>query len=439
MKDGHKRWKLRRGVAAALVASLPLALGAVAPAAQAENVHWGYVGSSTGAIYQWELAQWMAGAFRDGNTSDSVVNTSMTLFFTQCYAGDWLSSFNSTTFQANPGGFYDRWRFNEATGYAGNVPGTETVYNGYHRAAADVYSPAFTGGLVHQAGIWGKADSENPIYEGEFGRPIAGDRTYVLVYAAEPEEPDWRDVADIFDRGEAHPGTSVVALSGTGSRSGLESYDLRPASRDGLQTAIDEIGGALRDGNVDHFSLFITDHGGLATVDIAPPVITSSAAARLDLPFLPGQAEGAQNSKQGLLEFGFYDSPASLFDPSWLSILVNGKPLPLLDPFRRVIEAPDPAGGLDPVSQYVFGFRFDLGLLNLSVPNRIGDFSQFVDISFLPGAPGDLVFNPAWVALSPGEVVRPGLPVPEPGPLGLMLIGLASLGAASARRRQHRG
>ena len=434
----YEHTKRRRGAASALAAALPLALGAAAPAAQAENVRWGWVGGTSGWTYQWELAQWIAGAFRDGNTSDSVVDTSMTLFFTQCYGGDWLSSFNATTFQSNPGGLYDRWRFTSSTGYAGNEPGELTIYNGYHRAAADVYSPAFTGGVVHQAGIWGRDDSENPIYEGEFGRPIAGDRTYVLVYAAEPEEPDWLDVADILDRGEAHPGTSVVALSGQGFRSGLESYDLRPANPDELRAAITEIGGALRDGNIDHFSLFITDHGGLSTVDIAPPVIRPGAAASLDLAFLAGQVLGAETSRYGLLEFGFYESPGTMFDPDWLSVLVNGKPLPLLDPSMRLIDAPDPAGGPNPVSQQVFSFQFDLGLLNLTNRNRLGEFSQFVDISFRPGAPADWMLNPAWISLSPGSVARPGLPVPEPGPLGLMLLGLASLGAATVRRRQLR-
>jgi len=434
----YERSKLRRGVATALVAALPLALGAAAPAAQAETVRWGTLGSSSGSIYQWEVAQWIAGAFRDGNTSDTAVDTSMTLYFTQCYAGDWLSSFNATTFQGNPGGLYDRWRFNNATGFAGNEPGELTKYNGYHRAAAAAFSPAFPGGVVHFAGVAGKASSENPIYEGQLTRPIGGDRTYVLVYAADPEGPDWLDVTDIFVRGLAHPGTSVVALSGTGTRSGLEPYDLRPARREELQAAITEIGGALRAGNIDHFSLFVTDHGGLATVDVAPPVITPAAAASLDLAFLAGQVLGAQTSRYGLLEFGFYESPGSMFDPDWLSVLVNGRPLPLLDPFSRVIDAPDPAGGIDPVAQYVFGFQFDLGLLNLSDRNRLGEFSQFVDISFLPGAPADWSLNPAWISLSPGGVMRPDLPVPEPGPLGLMLVGLVSLGAATVRRAQRR-
>lgn len=437
---------IRHRVATAVVLAMSLALGLAAAPAGAQTTRWGFLPTSDDKwVYQWELADWIGKSFRDGNTSDNTVNTSMTLFFTQCYAGDWLPSFNATAFESPPNGAYDRWVYANASAFAGNEPGLETIYGGYHRAAGLAFSPNATGGAVHSAGIFGSKPSESPIFSGDPSRLIGGDNTHVLVFAGQPEGPDWQDVGNLYIRSLLRADTTLTALSGTGVAPPTlplpASLDLRPAGRDDLKAAITEIGGSLRDSNIDHFSLFVTDHGGLSTVELEPATVLPGAAIDLDLPFLQGQVLGADQSEYGLLQFGFYMPPAEMLNLEHLSVLINGFELSLRDPIMALAEAFDPAGGPDPVTQYMFGFRFDLDWLNRDRPNRIGEFSQFVNISFRPGAPEGQFLDLAWIALSPGPVVRPGfvsVPVPEPGTFALMLVGVAGLGAAAARRSRSR-
>jgi hypothetical protein len=446
MKKNLRRNFVRHRVVAAVALAMPLTLGLVSAPAGAAITYWGWLPTSDDKwVFQWELADWIGKSFRDGNTSDKTVNTSMTLFFTQCYAGDWLPSFNATAFESPPNGAYDRWVYANASAFAGNEPGLETIYGGYHRAAGLAFSPNATGGAVHSAAVLGSKPAENPIFSGDPSRPIGGDKTHVLVFAGQPEGPDWQDVGNLYIRSLLRADTTFTALAGTGVAPPTlplpASLDLRPAGRDDLKDAISAIGGSLRDSNIDHFSLFVTDHGSLSTVELEPATVLPGVALNLDLPFLQGQVLGADQSEYGLLQFGFYMPPAEVVGLEHLSVLINGFELSLRDPITVLAEAFDPTGGPDPVIQYMFGFQFDLDWLNRDRPNRIGDFSQFVNISFRSGAPEGSFLDLAWVALSPGPVARPGLvavPVPEPGSLALMLIGIAWLGAASARRSRSR-
>ena len=441
--DDHRTFTARLGrrIAAALAIALPLMLAATALPARAATTYWGWLPTQDNeAVFQWELADWIGRSFRDGNTSDTRVDTSMTLFFTQCYAGDWLSSFNATPFVNPPNGAYDRWRFTQSSAFAGNTPGLETIYGGYHRGVAQAYSPNSNGFAVHVGGILSSKPSESPVFVGDPARPIGGDRTHILLFAGQPEGPDWQDFADVSVRALLRNDTTYTALSGGGVAPPgvpvLPTADLRPATRDELKAAITEIGGSLRDGNIDHFSLIVTDHGGLSTVELEPAIVLPGEALQLDLPFLQGQVLGADTSNFGLLQFGFYAPPGDALDPQWLSVLINGFELSLRDPVITLAEAFDPSGGPAPVPQYIFGYRVDLDWLNRDRPGRTGDFSQFVDVSFRPGAPGDLFLDPAWIALSPGPVARPGLPapVPEPGTLALLLAGFTAIGTSAARR-----
>jgi hypothetical protein len=166
------------------------------PPADAVVAYWGTLPASDGSrIYQWHVADWIARAFNDGDRSDMAVNTSITMFFTQCFGGDWLASFNATTFEARPYGFYDRWRFTEATVASADKAGDLSYYYGYHRSAAAAYSPYANSAAVHVQGILGADARETPQIQGDASRRIGWSQlglgnTFVLAYAGQPESLD---------------------------------------------------------------------------------------------------------------------------------------------------------------------------------------------------------------------------------------------------------
>lgn len=409
------------------------------PPADAVTAYWGTLPTIDGSrIYQWHVADWIARAFDDGDRTDTAVNTSITMFFTQCYGGDWLASFNATPFEAQPFGFYDRWRFTESTVASADKAGDLSFYYGYHRSAAAAFSPWATAGAVHVSGLLGADPLETPQIQGsgnrQIGSPFGIGNTYVLAYAGQPEPLDLHDLRNIHGATRDRSGVSAVFLSGFGdaTSSGLSGADVRAATKDKLEAAIFEIGAQLRAGSLDTFSFFVTDHGGLATVDVEPGVLLPGAMRRVILPFTGGQRDGAEFN--GSLEFEIATRrDLSFNDLKGLTLDFNGLQLTLETSALYQVGGLDPRGGTaDGGTVNTYRLRLDASFANLLRPNDEGEYEQLLVLHNTTGQ----AFEFDWIALSPGDVLRPqGIPaIPEPGTWGLMLGGIGVVGWLGRRR-----
>ncbi|MBX3638465.1 MAG: PEP-CTERM sorting domain-containing protein, partial [Rubrivivax sp.] len=356
-----------------------------------------------------------------------------------CFGGDWLASFNATPFEAQPFGFYDRWRFNESTVASADGPGQLSYYYGYHRSAAAAFSHSVSAGAVHDQGIAGADWREDPRIQGNpnrsIGWPIFGlGNTYVLAYAGLPEGPDWDDLRNIHGATRDRSSVSAVFLSGFGdaSSSGLGGADVRAATRDKLEATIFEIGAQLRAGSLDTFSFFVTDHGGLAVVDVEPGVLLPGAMRRVVLPFTVGQRDGAEFN--GSLEFEIATRrDLSFNDLKGLTLDFNGLQLTLETSSLHLVGGLDPrGGGGDGGTVNTYRVRLDASFANLLRPNDQDEFEQLLVLHNTTGQ----AFEFDWIALSPGDVLRPmGIPaIPEPGTWGLMLGGIGVVGWLGRRR-----
>ena len=443
MKTEAKAAPRRRLPLAGLLAPLAAvaAMLLAPPPADAVVAYWGTLPTNDGSrIYQWHVADWIARAFNDGDRGDTAVHTSITMFFTQCFGGDWLASFNATPFEAQPYGFYDRWRFTEATVASADKAGDLSYYNGYHRSAAAAFSPYTSAAGVHVQGIFGADARETPLIQGDADRRIGFSQlglgnTFVLAYAGQPESLDWDDLRDIHDATRNRSGVSAVFLGGVGdaSSAGMGGADLRAATASRLEATIFEIGAQLRAGSFDSFSFFATDHGGLATVDVAPAVLLPGALRRVVLPFTGGQRDGAEAG--GGLEFEIATRrDLSFNDLKGLTLDFNGLQLTLETSALNRVGGLDPRGGsADGGTVNTYRVRLDASFANLLRPNDEGDYEQLLVLHNTTGQ----TFEFDWIALSPGDVLRPqGIPaIPEPGTWALFAAGGGVLLGLSRRRR----
>jgi hypothetical protein len=301
------------------LALLTLALAAgLNPAKADEYVKWGYLPTIAGrSIYQWEVAQWMARYFHDGNTVDRRVDLATSSFFTQCFGGDWLGSFNGATGQAGVGASYDRWTFTSYASHSADVAGELSYYNGYHAGASSGYATGvqFNSSLfVHAAGVAGRDARESPQFQGSITTPFMDGRTFIFGYAGLAESLDYVDLERIA---QALEGLDDVV------------YDRfaplhLPPNAAVFEQMLRIRGEQMQPGDTVH--LFVTDHGGLSSGWVNELALPSDRWKNLAIPFSPGMLQGAQGQADAWLELASR-TPFDLGSLRRLKIRLNGTQL----------------------------------------------------------------------------------------------------------------
>lgn len=393
-----------------------LALVSPWAAAQQSMSTWGYLPLSNGSkLWSWQMADWMAAAFQDGNRQDNTVGVPVVSFLMQCYGGDWLPQFNATTGQSVMGTGYDAWKFSQATTFAANGAGKLAYYGGYHDGATRElpYAVLFNNaGLAHAGGIDTKHSLETPVHQGSTAALLRGSgKTWVLGLAGLPEPLDQLDLNRLQAAYAPFANTETVILAG-GSADALS-----------VKEALFSMGEQMGPG--DQFVLFVTDHGGLSSgwvnphddVDAGMPgslTVTLAADALL------------LDEGQGWIELAS-DVALSELERRQLNFNLNGVALSGLDLQEGRIDRPD---GDDTVF-YTYTLPLPRGVLSTRRPGTEG-YEQFLSFSTLDGR--DLP-DFEWVMLSAGSQAKLTAPVPEPGTWALMLAGLGAVGAWARRRR----
>jgi hypothetical protein len=406
--------------AAPILSLLALAAAsAFGPARAVEYVKWGTLPTISGrSIYQWEVAQWMARYFNDGNVFDKRIDLATTSFFTQCYGGDWLGSFNGTLGQSAIGASYDRWRLTNFVSYSADKAGDLSYYNGYHAGASGSYglAVALNSSLqAHVGGVLGRDSRETPQLEGAFDTPFMSGHTWIFGYAGLAESLDYQDLNRI---GSAVAGRSDVTYDR------FTPLNLPPTAAI-FEQMLKIRGAQMQPGDTVHF--FVTDHGGLKSGWVNDLVLPSDKWKNLAIPFTLGMLQGAQGQSEGWLELASR-LPFDLASLRKLKINLNGVSF---DGGRlelgEAIDGPDD----DDTLYHTVRLRLPGGIFN----SRNPESDEFLQLLTLDDSDAGRALSFDWVMLDAGPVMKlVGAPIPEPGTYALMALGLGVLAAAARRR-----
>lgn len=428
MRKKSKHRQVQRVLSAAVLTAI-----GTSGTAQAVQVKWAFLPTASGgAIYQWEVASYVRRFFVDGSLGSSTVQTPVVAYFTQCFGGDWIASFNSLPGQARLGGDYDTVLFANGSAYSANLPGLVSVYGGYHEGISGALAPFAVSGEVHEAGVahrYVSADFvEIPVAEGP-SKSVTGGHTFVLNYAGLPEDADRADVASIHARFFGRPNTDVTNLVGDGS----DIFFNNAATRANLRSTLERIGAALDPGNTSTFVFFTTDHGGLDTVELDPAPVAPASSSSLDLVFGAGQAMGAfaNMGHLGTLTIATL-SPLPPAVLGQLQVLLNDHDLDIAGATIGSIELP----GVDaPATTYTI--PFPVSLFNIQLQGDLPPDQQVFPqaLSIVNNSLTELQFE--WIALGPGNVPKLSLvAVPEPAMWLLLAFGAAGCAGSHVRRNR---
>ena len=264
------------------------ALASVAPT-EAQTRTWGRLTTNSGpAPYDWEIAQWIDQYFEDGSPGNGTVTSNILYIETQCYE-EAADNFNATKGEAVGDAATDTVSYTNTTYLAAQQPGVTSNYLGYHDDAAFGLFPGRTAAQVHTIGADGRNPRELPRIQGNFFRKVGGrTSTHILVWAGQPNNLDYLDVANILLNFEDNPNTTVDILYGDGTTDfGAGANSTGAATRANLRAKLQDIGPKMDDGSDEQFIFFVTDHGSRPSISATPvtaPPQTSGTTIDVNVP-----------------------------------------------------------------------------------------------------------------------------------------------------------
>lgn len=386
-------------------------------AVSAAELTWGSMVVNSGpTVYDWMVQEWIDDYFEDGSKGNGTVSSNIVTYQTQCFGGDFLENFNSTTGDTAGGGAFDTVGFTNATAYSANEAGKSAYYGGYHVGAMNGIAQGGNSGTVHTAGVNKKNSKENPQSQGAAKTLGGTTSTHVLAWAGKPETYDYWDLKQIQDGFPTSATTTVTTLAGNGTSPYSNVNVDGAATLDGLKNALKSIGALMDDGTDEQFLLFVTDHGNLEKINTSGVITTEAPSCTVPISL-------GTDVFQAMLDDELNNPTIEIFtpndlDPFLYEVEFNGFPVgTLADSFYDLFEYP---------SSIQNHFTFALG------DEWLHDgFTDTVTLSYFgESLESRVTFD---VLLGSGDIARVAA-VPEPAALLLVTIGL--LGLFGVRRRR---
>jgi cysteine-rich repeat protein len=422
----------------------------------------GFIAGSSGpSIVDFQVAMWIDEFFEDGSKGNGSVDSNMILLFTQCFGGAWLDNFNGTIGDFSAGGLaFDGVAFTNTTRISADLTGLTSDYGGAHVGFRETLEPGANISDVYAAGVAAAQslepedrDPDAPQIFGPTSKTVGGmTSTHILVWASEPDDAgqDLADIAEIRSRFALAPATEITVLAGDQDFVNAHPTVDGPATRDGLRTALMNIGAKMDDGVDEQFVLFLTDHGGFFQSDFVANALAANGGLAAWNAAVTGDTSGAiQKSLAdpsvspplGSLTFTTSQTPVVDFDPAdvCVELQVGANP-------------PSPMGCLDLAVQGTLTLADGNVVNTLELSQSLSEVTDMFTNQIGPGEPASITITATnagagSVAIdqlfySPGNIPKRSdtshVPaVPAIGAAAL-LAALLGVGVTAGRRRGRR-